>query len=318
MEMRAWTEVREISGRSSSQQSHSQRTSLFLEVIEDGYRGVGEIAPHDSAVWFDPARADVLDYLRGFLAHRLDGRRGEGSSVLHLTDASHAARPAAALLEMALLDWALQREGREVEDVFRGSHLVQPQVTRSAIAPSAEEPATGALRIKVAPGISRDRIAMLAQSADTVILDANGEVVDFATIESWLTTLHEGQLRAVEQPVRPGDWNSSVPLVEAGIPIYLDESIRTVTDVRHAAKYRSATGVCVKVERVGGFAMASRLIVDAQERGLDVYLGGFFESPWAKRWMHAFASQFPLGASDVGDGYHAPRPEPSGDVIRIA
>ena len=205
-----------------------------------------------------------------------------------------------------------------MEDVFRGSHLVQPQVTRSAIAPSAEEPATGAVRIKVAPGISPDRIAMLAQSADTVILDANGEVVDFATIESWLTTLHEGQLRAVEQPVRPGDWNSSVPLVEAGIPIYLDESIRTVTDVRHAAKYRSATGVCVKVERVGGFAMASRLIVDAQERGLDVYLGGFFESPWAKRWMHAFASQFPLGPSDVGDGHHAPRPEPSGDVIRIA
>ena len=317
MEIRAWTEVREISGRTSSQQSHSQRTSLFLEVNEDGYRGVGEIAPHDVAIWFDPARVDVLRYLQSFLVQRLDGRRGEGSSVLHLTDASRVARPAAALLEMALVDWSLQRDGRVVEEELNGPYRVERQLTRSALSPSSDAPATGAVRIKVAPWTTADQIGSLAEHASTVILDVNGDVADRETIGLWLTALRADQLRAVEQPVRPGDWNSSVPLVEAGIPIFLDEPIRTVTDVRHAAKYRCASGVCVKVERVGGFAMAARVISEAQERGLDVYLGGFFESPWAKRWMHAFATQFALGPSDVGEGVTAERPEPSGDVIRI-
>lgn len=318
MEIRCWTQEREISGRSSSQQDHATRTSLFLEIRDDGYRGVGEIAPHDVAIWSDPARDEVLRYLREVLVHRLDGRRGSGSSMLHLTDSSNVARPAAALVEMALTDLSLNREGRTVEDIFAGPFSVEPQSTLSAVSGASQARVIGPARVKVSSRSTREEIAVVVADASPVILDANGDALTRELIESWTSGLRPGQLRAIEQPARPGDWNASVDFVSAGIPIYLDEAIRGVVDVRHTALYRCATGVCVKVERVGGFAMASRVISEARERGLEVYLGGFFESPWAKRWMRAFATQFELGPSDIGDGTPAARPEPAGDVSRIA
>jgi L-alanine-DL-glutamate epimerase-like enolase superfamily enzyme len=134
--------------------------------------------------------------------------------------------------------------------------------------------------------------------------------------QAWADALGD-VLRALEQPCQPGDWNSSVPLVASGLPVYLDEAIRSINDVRHAARYRAAVGVCVKVERVGGFAMARRVIESAETEGLAVYLGGFFESPWAKRWHRAFASQFDLGPSDVTGPDGVERPEPHGEVWRV-
>jgi L-alanine-DL-glutamate epimerase-like enolase superfamily enzyme len=59
--------------------------------------------------------------------------------------------------------------------------------------------------------------------------------------------------------------------------------------------------VCVKPARVGGLANARAVIARAKELELRVYLGGFFESPYARSVNRALADSCVLEPSDVGD-----------------
>ena len=60
--------------------------------------------------------------------------------------------------------------------------------------------------------------------------------------------------------------------------------------------------VCVKPARVGGLANARSIILRAQQLGLRVYLGGFFESPFARRVHRALANGCGITEpSDLGD-----------------
>ena len=47
--------------------------------------------------------------------------------------------------------------------------------------------------------------------------------------------------------------------------------------------------ICVKPARVGGLANARSIIARAPGAGLRVYLGGFFESPYARQVHRALA-----------------------------
>jgi L-alanine-DL-glutamate epimerase-like enolase superfamily enzyme len=55
-------------------------------------------------------------------------------------------------------------------------------------------------------------------------------------------------------------------------------------------RYGAAQIICVKPARVGGLANARSIILAAREAGLRPYVGGFFESPYARQ-VHALLAR---------------------------
>ncbi|HEY5010933.1 MAG TPA: enolase C-terminal domain-like protein, partial [Acidimicrobiales bacterium] len=84
------------------------------------------------------------------------------------------------------------------------------------------------------------------------------------------------------------------------VPVSIDEGIRSVRDVAQIVRYRAAELICVKPARVGGLANARTIILKAHEEGLRAYVGGFFESPYARRVHRWLANSCVDEPSDVG------------------
>jgi L-alanine-DL-glutamate epimerase-like enolase superfamily enzyme len=74
------------------------------------------------------------------------------------------------------------------------------------------------------------------------------------------------------------------------VALSIDEGLRSVRDVAQIVRYAAARMVCVKPARVGGLANARTIILAAADAGLRPYLGGFFESPYA-RHVHALLAR---------------------------
>jgi O-succinylbenzoate synthase len=114
----------------------------------------------------------------------------------------------------------------------------------------------------------------------------------------------------VEQPYAVGNVVDTARLAERlDVAMSVDEGVRSVRDVGQLVRYRAAEIICVKPARVGGLANARTIIIEAREAGLRPYLGGFFESPYARQ-VHRFLAQgcvdqpSDLGPVDVvAEGY---------------
>lgn len=107
---------------------------------------------------------------------------------------------------------------------------------------------------------------------------------------------------AVEQPYDVGNIVDHARLASRlDVPLSLDEGVRTLRDLSQIVRHEAASVVCVKPARVGGLANARTLIAKANELGLRVYLGGFFESPFARRVHRTLADNCISEPSDLDD-----------------
>ena len=71
-------------------------------------------------------------------------------------------------------------------------------------------------------------------------------------------------------------------------------------DVAQIVRYQAADLLCVKPARVGGLANARTIVARAREAGLRPYVGGFFESPYARHVHRALARSCVDEPSDLG------------------
>jgi len=89
--------------------------------------------------------------------------------------------------------------------------------------------------------------------------------------------------RRSNSPTPVGNVVDSARLGEQlGVALSIDEGVRSLRDVAQIVRYRAAEIICVKPARVGGLANARTIILRAREAGLRAYVGGFFESPYAR------------------------------------
>jgi L-alanine-DL-glutamate epimerase-like enolase superfamily enzyme len=128
----------------------------------------------------------------------------------------------------------------------------------------------------------------LSQLSLPVLLDFNcGAGNDAEVIEQVRIIGDVASVVGVEQPYAAGNVVDSARLAEKlDVPLSIDEGVRSVRDVGQIVRYRAAQIICVKPARVGGLANARSIIFAAREAGLRPYVGGFFESPYA-RHVHA-------------------------------
>lgn len=91
--------------------------------------------------------------------------------------------------------------------------------------------------------------------------------------------MEEIRVNVFEQPLVAGDLIGHAKLREfTTIPIALDESVWTPTDVAHAIQMQACDAIVIKATKMGGISQAKRCGEIAKAAGLDLLGGGLTES----------------------------------------
>jgi len=313
MRVRLWRHEMSLgSPITGSRQVHATRTHLFLEVEIDGVLGLGEISPQPHELNGDPGLDDVLVELEHFTLRQFieAATRERGAPhwarVTHFAGSRRASYAASALLEMALFDAHLRARHETVDEQWPERFDTPLQFTVSLLddQPMAPHPNAAQLRAKVSSApVSSTRWRELAHWGLPVLLDFNcaaRDVDDVVTLTR--AALSHVEVVGVEQPFAAGNVVEHARLAALlEVPVSLDEGVRHRRDLDQIVRYHAAQQVCVKPARVGGYAQARTMIERAQRLGLEVYLGGFFESPLARGANRALARHYLTRPSDIAE-----------------
>jgi len=272
---------------------HELRPRLYLAIDHDGDVGYGEVAVQPAPLNGDPSVDDVVDELvtrvlpRVVLTTRHEGEPPEPARAVRLAAPRPKSRFAVAPVEMALLDLSLRRGASSLRERWPSRFATPCLATVSLLdeAPWDFGEPVARMRVKTRPGpLSHVARSQLADVGVPVILDFNASATDVddvvAQVDEVVALAH---LVAIEQPFAPGNLDDHADLASRiGVAVSLDEGVRTTLDLEQIARRQAASMVCVKPARVGGVVSAHSLIERAHELGLTAYLGGFFESAFAR------------------------------------
>ena len=217
------------------------------------------------------------------------------------------ARPLAfAALEMAVGDAHLRASGRSFAALLGVTNMTVepgavtgvPNSTNALVAAVASLVGNGYVRVKVkvAPGTEMATMHALTDWAATAVgpvprfqVDANGAYGP-DDIEL-LAGLDQFGLLCIEQPFDRGDLESHRRLAtRMTTPICLDESLDGPVAVADAVTTGACSVVCVKPARLGGIASALEVIEWCTTHDVAWWIGGMFESGFARRINTALAA----------------------------
>ena len=260
----------------------------------DGAEGFGEAAPRLYVTGETPTGvvthlARVLwPAVRGTVVPALGGPADlEAMERLVPDDAAdagchHAARAA---LELAMVDWALRRQGRSAAALLppRRSCMVYGGVISAESPTQAARQARWArlaglrqVKIKVGVGDDAARVRAVREVLDpdvTVRADANGAwtpTVAPAAIEQ----LARYGVSSIEQPISPGPPETWARLrAESALPLVADESVVTPADADALIAAGAVDAVNVRVSKCGGFARSVAIARRAAAAGVAVHVG---------------------------------------------
>ena len=293
-------------------QRHEGRSRLYLVLRDADGVGVGEVAPQPVSLNGDPGLESVIDELREVVLPQLRAIRARDGALPSWTRVSrlHAPREASAsalaLVEMALLQRELVLQGLRLDELWPSHSTLRLQRSVSLVDESSWPPLSGVERVraKVSPGaVSPKALERLAGLSLPVILDFNATASNAQDVLGVVQRVRSvANVVAIEQPFLVGNLVDSARLgEELDVMVSLDEGVRSIRDVEQIARYGAAALVCVKPARVGGLANARTVIARARELGLGAYVGGFFESPYARAVNRVLAEHGVIEPSDVGD-----------------
>ncbi len=274
--------------------------------------GFGEVSPQPITLHGDPGVDEVIEGIGDALSRvealtQREGALPAWTRMAGIFADSPARRFAGTLIEMALLDRELRHRVMSIGELWPPHTSPPRQTTVSALDDRAWDvgPLDARVRVKTAPGVLSDRaLAQLSLLGAPVLLDYNCSATSDEDVLSQVAAVREvAVLDAVEQPYAVGNLVDHARLAtRLGVALSLDESVRTLTDLTQITRYEAASMICVKPARVGGLANARAIIARAHQLGLRVYLGGFFESPYARRVHRALANGSAITEpSDLGD-----------------
>jgi len=147
-----------------------------------------------------------------------------------------------------------------------------------------------AVKLKVRPGWDGEHVRAVRDAFPRldISVDANGTYRDpgdpaFDTLAGLGVTL-------IEQPFPADDLQAHASLRRKGtLRVGVDEAIRSAGDARRVMQELAADVVSVKVNRLGLDA-ARRILELAREEGVDVKVGGTFDTSIGRRLLLAFAT----------------------------
>jgi O-succinylbenzoate synthase len=294
----------------AASQRHNARTRLYLRVEHDDVIGFGEVAPQPFALNGDPSVDDVIAELEAFTLPQVlamftdEGAVPSWIRVARFAGPRAASPVAVALVEMALLDRELRADGLDIATVWPRRFRTPSLATVSLLEPDGPWEVAGAarVRVKTAPGpVAAASLERLSQLDVPVLVDFNCSASeDDQVLDQLEQLLGVAAVVAVEQPYAPGNVIDHARLAaQLSVPLSLDEGVRSVRDLEQIVRYEAASFVCVKPARAGGLANARTMVARAMELDLQPYLGGFFESAYARRVHRLLAENCVREPSDV-------------------
>ncbi|MDW8021242.1 MAG: dipeptide epimerase [Nitrososphaerota archaeon] len=297
----------------------------FLVVLEtsEGIRGYGEGCP-DKPITGD-SREEAIKFLELAKKALLE----EPIEIEHLhsviKDFSNKigfkSQTAEAAIDMAIYDILGKSEGIPVYWLFDVRNLFKvpntltigiksiEETVKTAIRYSEEYRKFGLKRIKLklsgSPEEDYERVIRVADNfSGELTLDANQGYRDPRIAIKTFNQLYEslgGKIVLIEQPTPREDLKSLKMISEeVEIPIFADESAITLEDVQRIASTRSADGVNIKLQKIGGIFNAIRAAKIASSAGLKVMVGCNEETHIAiSAAIHAVAGMHDVVSTDL-------------------
>ena len=282
---------------------HEFRTSIGLVLESDTFCGVAEISPQNRALNGDAAVDQVLEYLTQVALPRFLSVRERNLHYPHWAKVptmfgnDAVSRMAGALIEGALYDGEVRTQSSC--EVSSGPGIATASLIGTISLPRLTE-SVELVRIKVDSSVAPEAFDRLDALGRPVFLDYNGSCPSLEVVREQiaLASVHV-PVQFIEQLGRVGDFTAHQGYEGLGVPLSLDESLRSMQDLRNVERYKAASVVCVKPARVGGRAVARSIIEEALELGITPYVGGFFESALGRYANCELAADFGLGPSDT-------------------
>ena len=265
-----------------SRETSVEEEVLWIEVAHEGVSGFGEAQPQEhygESIEGAEAFLDDAGALLGadpFALEAIDRRLAE-------LQGNQAAK---AGLDAALHDLCGKLVGQPAWRLL-GLDPTGPPTSWTIwlgdpddMAGRAESVAGGFRRLKLKlggrDGLDVDRVRAVRAVTD---LPLQVDVNEYWELDEALEAV--GELAAlgvqyVEQPLPAGDPGGPQLLRESPLPIYVDEDVHTLADVRAAAE--RAHGINIKLAKSGGIREAVRMVHAARALGLGVMLGCMIES----------------------------------------
>jgi len=303
-------EVQLHAAPNAAEQRHVRRTRLFVRVEHGGIDGFGEVAPQPTSLNGDPGVDEVVDELLERvvpqLANAVERERDLPSwtRLARFAGSRPASNPAVALIEMALLERELRARHATISSLWPPIFDTPLQMGVSLLdaEPWCIADDVARVRVKTAPGaLDAQGLERLARVQQPILLDFNCSAHADEDVIAQVRTLDGvSVIAAVEQPYDVGNVIDTARLAEQlDVAMSVDEGVRSMRDVAQLVRYRAATVLCVKPARVGGLSSARTILTSARTMGLAPYVGGFFESPYARAVHRHLAAATTPEPSDV-------------------
>ncbi|WP_017652501.1 dipeptide epimerase [Fortiea contorta] len=273
----------------------AQTTNVWVKICQDGVEGWGEASPF--GVGNHSQSTQIIQDALEQVAPSLDAfsplQRQEIEQILIKQQTPSSVRAA---LDIAMHDWLGKSVGLPLWQIWGlNRHAIVPtSVTIGINSPDGAKTRTQdwlqfmdvrLLKVKLGnpDGIDADQKMLLAvrEAAPDIELfvDANGgwNLEDAIAMSNWLAQLG---IKYVEQPLPRGQEKSLATLKEhSPLPIFVDESCFTSTDIPHLAN--SVDGINIKLMKSGGLTEAIRMVHTARAYGLQVMFGCYSDSTLA-------------------------------------
>jgi o-succinylbenzoate synthase len=296
----------------TSKGEHRTRPLVLVRLVaESDHRtveGWGECAALADTTYDHEDAAHSYDVLNRLLAPVLvaEARRKGGQlprpAALHDVAMAAPDHPLAlAALEMAAADAHLRAEGRSLAGVIGvegRSVAVGAVVGRSASADTVVtkvrdlvEQGFTRVKMKIGPAWDIEPLDKVTRAFPglAVQADANGSYAQ-SDIDH-LEKLDRFGLLCLEQPFDRTDLAGHARLAELiDTPICLDESVDSVDSALRALAMGACSVVCVKPSRLGGLGPAIDLVSSCTASGTAMWMGGMFESGYARGVNTALAA----------------------------
>lgn len=288
---------------SHARASRAEADNIVAEAMTDtGACGFGEGVPREYVTGETPESA--LEYLRSLDYSFLSagwGSLGEAVSALRSWETAEEGNgdvfPGAArcALGLSLLDavgkaWgcgageaaagfpAPRREGSR--DRVRYSAVCSGGDLRAVALSCAKYRLYGFAAVKLKVGWGEERDVALVRTARRVLgrgidvrVDANG-AWDFDAARRVIPRLAAFGVSSVEEPLAPRDRDGLPGLRgEVGVPIMLDESLRSRADLRRAAASGACDLVNIRLSKCGGLFASLALAAEARGAGIGFQMG---------------------------------------------
>lgn len=308
----------------ASSVTHGDRPVLFLRYEDEGLLSFGESAALASPLPGEPSLHDVAEALRGRSIHRIaattaarGGHLPPAAVVASLFGTTPLERAVAHIVEMAVLDAELKEAAASLGSWLGATSAFVAigglvSINEGETPDSVErrvlellESGVSRLRVKIRPGFDLEPLEMIRNVAPAVVLqaDANGGYrLDGDEIDGprALERLGGVGLAMIEQPFAAANLVDHATLrSRISIPIALDEGVTGTQRVQQILRYGAADALCVKPGRLGGLAAAVEVLRMAAEHGVDAFVGGFFETGFARSSLIALAAA--PGATLISD-----------------